>query len=139
MIRGASKQTRDHSSHHTQSREPRDLQWEMSDDHVTRPGAKYPQGAQPIHLFIPAPSSQPLFLLLGPPTMSSSLAPLAPTYRPGDDAAQLASREAAALAADAAAAIEPNVFTEAQIDEYKEQDRYLPVSPLSRIVHEDLG
>lgn len=61
----------------------------------------------------------------------SSLAPLAPTYLPGDDAAQLASREAAALAADAAAAIEPNVFTDAQIDEYKEQDRYLPVSWLA--------
>ncbi|GHJ89592.1 hypothetical protein NliqN6_5994 [Naganishia liquefaciens] len=66
--------------------------------------------------------------------MSSSLAPLAPTYRPGDDAAQLASREAAALAADAAAAIEPNVFTEAQIDEYKEQDRYLPIANVGRIM-----
>jgi hypothetical protein len=58
----------------------------------------------------------------------SSLAPLAPTYRPGDTTAAQASREAAALAADAAASHEPNVFTDAQIDEYKEQDRYLPVS-----------
>jgi len=58
----------------------------------------------------------------------SSFAPLAPTFRHGDDAAQLASQQAAAQAADAAAYIEPNVFTDAQIDEYKEQDRYLPVS-----------
>lgn len=58
----------------------------------------------------------------------SSLAPLAPTYQPGDDAAQLASREAAALAVEEASRREGNVFTDAQIDEYKEQDRYLPVS-----------
>lgn len=58
----------------------------------------------------------------------SSLAPLAPTYQPGDDAAQLASREAAAQAVEEAGRREGNVFTDAQIDEYKEQDRYLPVS-----------
>ncbi|KAJ9097484.1 hypothetical protein QFC19_006756 [Naganishia cerealis] len=64
----------------------------------------------------------------------SSLAPLAPTFRHGDDAAQLASQQAAAQAADAAAYIEPNVFTDAQIDEYKEQDRYLPIANVGRIM-----
>jgi hypothetical protein len=81
------------------------------------------------HNNLPLPTSFPLSLSpsLHQPPMSS-LAPLAPTYQPGDASAQLASREAALQAVEEAARREGNVFTDAQIDEYKEQDRYLPVS-----------